>query len=299
MDKKYVTLSLKKRKMQMKKKGLVLEGGGMRCLYTSGILDVMLEHDVTFEGMIGVSAGASFGCNFKSKQNGRALRYNKKFSKHPMYCGLRSWLTTGDLVNHHFAYREVPLVHDPFDFETFMANPMEFHLVCTNVETGEPVYHHLNQGTVEDFLDWVQASASMPLVSNAVSLNGMKLLDGGISNSIPLEYFQGLGYERNVVILTQPEGFFKKKTKLIPLFKLFHKYPAITAAMERRHEMYNAQLEYLMQEEKKGNTLVIYPEDTLQIGRAEMNPEKMDHIYSMGRKKGEEIIIKIIDFLQA
>lgn len=282
----------------MKKHGLVLEGGGMRCLYTAGILDIMMENDVHFDGMVGVSAGASFGCNFKSRQIGRALRYNKAFSKHPLYCGIRSLITTGDLVNRQVAYHDVPILYDKFDFDTFINNPIEFHLVCTDVDTGEPIYKILDKGTVYDFLDWVRASASMPLVSNAVEIEGLKLLDGGISDSIPLKYFQNQGYERNVVILTQPEGFFKKKTKLVPLFKIFHKYPAITDAMARRHEMYNKQLEYLMQEEKKGNTMVIYPECALNIGRAEMNPEKMDKIYDFGRKKGEEILEQVLDFLK-
>lgn len=281
------------------KHGLVLEGGGMRCLYTAGILDVFMEHDITFDGMIGVSAGATFGCNFKSKQIGRALRYNKQFAKHPMYCGVRSLIKTGDLVNKQFAYREVPIKYDPFDFEAFIANPMEFHVVCTDVTTGEPVYKMLKEGTVIDFLDWVQASASMPLVSNAVEKEGLKMLDGGISNSIPLEHFQELGYDRNIVILTQPKGFFKKETKLMPLFRLFHKYPKITEAMARRHEMYNAQLRYIQQEETKGNTLIIYPEHTLSIGRAEMNPEKMDYIYALGRKKGEEVLQQVKNFLKA
>lgn len=281
------------------KHGLVLEGGGMRCLYTSGILDVFMENGITFDGMIGVSAGATFGCNFKSRQIGRALRYNKKFASHPMYCSVRSLIKTGDLVNKQVAYREVPIQHDPFDFETFVNNPMEFHVVCTDVNTGEPVYKVLKEGTVIDFLDWVQASASMPLVSNAVEKEGHLMLDGGISNSIPLEHFQQEGYERNVVILTQPKGFFKKRTKLVPLFRLFHKYPKITEAMARRHEMYNSQLRYLQQEELKGNTLVIYPEQTLAIGRAEMNPEKMEHIYAMGRRKGEEVLQQVSDFLKA
>ena len=270
----------------------------MRCLYTSGILDVFMEHGIRFDGMIGVSAGATFGCNFKSGQNGRALRYNKKFAHHPMYCGFRSWITTGDLVNRQVAYHDVPIIYDPFDFQTFMENPTEFHVVCTDVTNAQPVYEILKDGTVEDFLTLVRASASMPIVSNAVEYKGKKLLDGGISDSIPLKHFQEQGYEKNVVILTQPAGFFKKKTSLIPLFKLFHKYPAITQAMAVRHDMYNAQLEYLQQEVEKGKTLAIYPECKLNIGRAEMNPEKMDVIYAMGRKKGQEVLASVQEFLK-
>ena len=138
----------------------------------------------------------------------------------------------------------------------------------------------------------------MPLVSNAVEIGEYKLLDGGISDSIPLKHFQEEGYAKNIVILSQPAGFRKKQTKLTPIFKLFCKYPAIANAMAHRHEMYNEELDYIKAEEKKGNTYLIYPEMKLDIGRAEMNVEKMDRVYNMGRKKGENILNEVIDFLK-
>lgn len=280
------------------KKGLILEGGGLRCLFTSGILDIFMDHGIQFDGVVGVSAGATFGCNFKSRQRGRALRYNKQFAKHPMYTGIRSWILTGDLVNKQVAYHDVPIYHDIFDFDTFIKNPMEFHCVCTDVFTGEPIYKILEDGTVLDFLDWVRASASMPLVSHPVEKDGHVMLDGGICNSIPLQYFQEQGYERNVVILTQPAGFYKKRTSLVPVFKLFmRKYPKIVDAMAHRHEMYNKQLDYIQAQEKAGNTMLIYPDDTLKIGRVEMNPDKMDIIYNLGVETGEKVWEKVQDFL--
>lgn len=276
--------------------GLVLEGGGLRALFTAGVTDVMMEHGVEFDGLIGVSAGATFGCNYKSRQAGRALRYNLTFKDDPRYMGLRCLLRTGNLVSDEFSYHILPSQLDIFDDEAFSSNPMEFHLVATNAETGEPAYKRIDTMGYEG-LEWLRASASMPMVSNPVELEGMKLLDGGIVDSIPLKYFQSLGYERNVVILTQPKGFFKKKTKLMPLFHLFmRKYPAIIEAMSHRHEMYNAQLRYLEEQERQGRILLIYPDDTLPIGRTEQNEKKMLYVYNMGRKVGEEKLSQIQDF---
>lgn len=281
------------------KKGLVLEGGGLRALFTAGVTDVMMENQIKFDGLIGVSAGATFGCNYKSEQIGRALRYNIAYKDDPRYMSWRSFLKTGDLVGAEFSYHVLPNELDIFDYETFRRNPMEFHIVCTDAETGEPVYKQLDDMTSEG-LDWIRASASMPIVSRPVCLGGRKLLDGGIVNSIPLKHFQELGYERNIVVLTQPKGFFKKRTKLMPLFHLtMRKYPAIIKAMGRRHLMYNEQLRYLAEEERKGNTLLIYPEDTLPIGRTEQNEEKMKKVYMLGRKCAEENLEKIKKFLKA
>jgi len=279
------------------KKGLVLEGGGLRALFTAGVTDVMMENQITFDGMIGVSAGATFGSNYKSGQIGRSLRYNIALKDDPRYISWRSFFKTGDLVGAEFSYHVMPTELDIFDYEAFRQNPMEFHIVCTDAETGEPVYKQLDIMDYEG-LEWVRASASMPIVSKPVPLKGRKLLDGGIADSIPLKHFQELGYERNIVVLTQPKGFFKKRTKLMPLFHLtMRKYPAIIKAMGRRHLMYNEQLRYLAEEEKKGNILLIYPEDALPIGRTELNEEKMRHVYQLGRKTAEEQLLKIKDFL--
>lgn len=280
------------------KKGLVLEGGGLRALFSAGVIDVMMENHITFDGLIGVSAGATFGSNYKSGQIGRALRYNIALKDDPRYISWRSFFKTGDLVGAEFSYHVMPTALDIFDYEAYRQNPMEFHVVCTDAETGEPVYKQLDIMDYEG-LEWVRASASMPIVSKPVPLEGRKLLDGGIVNSIPLKHFQELGYDRNIVVLTQPKGFFKKRTKLMPLFQLtMRKYPAIIKAMGRRHLMYNEQLQYLAEEEKKGNILLIYPEDTLPIGRTELNEEKMRKVYQLGRASAEGRLQEIKNFLQ-
>ena len=280
------------------KTGLGLEGGGMRGLFTAGVMDVMMEHGIRFDGIVGVSAGATFGCNYKSHQIGRVLRYNIRFKDDPRYMSLRSLLQTGDLVGAEFSYHTLPNELDLFDYEAFNADPAEFHVVCTDVLTGEPVYHKT------DFMDdseleWIRASASMPLVSKPVNIGGQLLLDGGISDSIPLRYFQGQGFERNLVILTQPKGFYKKRTKLMPLFHLFSsRYPAIVQTMSRRHLMYNEELAFLEEQERQGNILLIYPQDTLPIGRTEQKEQKMRRVYAMGRQKAEDMLPEIQAFVQ-
>ena len=211
--------------------------------------------------------------------------------------GLRSQLRTGDLVAAKFSYHTLPNELDLFDYETYNSDPAEFHVVCTDVLTGEPVYHRLDKINDQD-LEWIRASASMPLVSRPVSLGGHLLLDGGISDSIPLRYFQEQGFERNVVILTQPKGFYKKRTKLMPLFHLFmRRYPAIVQAMSRRHLMYNDELSYLEEQERRGNILLICPQDTLPIGRTEQTEQKMRRVYGMGRQAGEDMLQAIKEFL--
>ena len=278
------------------KRGLVLEGGAFRGLFTSGIIDVMMAHDVWPDGLIGVSAGAAFGCNYKSRQTGRAIRYNKAYAHDPRYSGIRSLLTTGDYFNAQFAYHTMPRQLDVFDNEAFNANPMQFYAVCTDVETGKAVYKHLEQASDTTY-DWIRASASMPLVSRVIDLEGYKLLDGGVADSIPLAYFESIGYDRNVVILTQPEGYQKEHNKLMPLLRLsLRKYPKMIEALDQRHLMYNRQLDYVSEAEREGRCLVIRPKEHLPIGHISHNPDKMQRVYDMGREEGERRIADIIRF---
>lgn len=266
------------------KTGLVLEGGAMRGLFTAGVMDVMMEHGLKFDGIVGVSAGSSFGCNYKSHQPGRVLRYNMRFHNDPRYMGLRSLLSTGDLVGAEFSYHTLPLQLDIFDSETFEKDPTEFHVVCTDVDTGRPVYYIMDRVDYNS-LEWLRASASMPVVTRPVRVSdGRRMLDGGISDSIPLEYFQRVGFRRNVVVLTQPRDYRKRPAPGWLFRLLMPKTPKIAKAMARRHKMYNAQLDYVSRQASLDNTLVIAPESPLPIGRIEMNPEKMQRVYEMGRE---------------
>lgn len=278
------------------RRGLVLEGGAMRGMFTAGILDVMMEQGIAPDGIIGVSAGAAFGCNYKSRQPGRALRYNIRFARDKRYCSLHSLLTTGDIFNAEFAYHTVPTEHDLFDGETFERNPMEFHLVCTDVDTGRAVYKRCDRSGHE-FFDWVRASASMPVVSRIVELDGFRLLDGGVADSIPLQYFESIGYSRNLVILTQPDGYVKRPGRLMPLIRLaLRKRPEMARAMARRHEMYNAQTEFVRQAEREGRCMVIRPDAPLPIGHISHDPEEMKRVHAIGREMAMRRIEEIRDF---
>ena len=278
------------------KKGLVLEGGAMRGLFTSGILDVMMEAGIEPDGIIGVSAGAAFGCNYKSRQPGRAIRYNTRFARDKRYCSWQSWLKTGDLFNAEFGYHIVPTQYDVFDNQAFNDNPMPFYVVCTDVLTGQPVYKLLMESTPTAY-DWIPASASMPLASRVVEIEGMKLLDGGVADSIPLSYFERIGYERNVVILTQPEGYVKTHNRLMPLMRIaLRKYPRMIEALDRRHLMYNDQLAYVGKAEKEGRCLVIRPQSALPIGHVSHNPDEMRHVYEQGREAGLRYLDRLRDF---
>ena len=278
--------------------GLVLEGGGMRGLFTAGVIDVMMEARIVYDGIIGVSAGACFGCNYKSHQIGRVLRYNMRFCKDTRYMGLRTLLRTGDLVGAEFAYHVLPISLDVFDVERYESDPTEFYLVTTDVHTGEPAYYKMDKVNYNS-LEWLRASASMPIVSRPVKVDdGRVMLDGGISDSIPLKFFNDMGYDKNVVILTQPRDYLKKPTMMWP-FKLFmRKYPKIVNAMASRHDMYNSQLKYVASQVDAGKAFVICPEKELPIGRVCSDREKMQHVYDMGRRACLELLPRLRQFLE-
>ena len=268
----------------------------MRGLFTCGIIDVMMEHSLWPDALIGVSAGAAFGCNYKSRQPGRAIRYNKMFARDPRYSGLRSLITTGDYFNAQFAYHTVPTLYDRFDDDAFNANPMAFYVVCTDVETGLPVYQRLDGSDAETY-DWIRASASMPLASRVVEVGGYKLLDGGVADSIPLQQFERMGYRQNVVILTQPLGYRKRPNPLMPLMRIaLRKYPRMLEAMDQRHLMYNAQLDYVSEAEQAGRCLVIRPDEKIPIGHVCHDPEQMQRVYDMGRDMGHRHLHSLTDF---
>ena len=271
----------------------------MRGMFTAGILDVFMEEGIRFDGTIGVSAGAAFGVNYKSGQIGRAIRYNVRFCRDSRYSGLRCLLRDGNIFSRDFAYDEVPLKHDPFDFEAYSANPMPFYLVCTDVETGKPVYHRY-LGWDDHGFEWIRASSSMPVVSQMVEIDGRKMLDGGISDSIPLPFFESLGYNRNVVILTQPPMYEKKENGLLFLIRImYRKYPQLVKAMEERHLAYNAALQYIEEKEKSGEILVIRPDAPLPASRVEKNPARLLAAYEVGRAKGWEQLESVRLFLGA
>ena len=280
-----------------RKTGLVMEGGAMRGMFTAGVLDVMMENGIDFDGAMGVSAGAVFGCNFKSKQIGRSIRYNLRFCDDPRYCSLESLMKTGDLYGVQFCYDEIPNKLDPFDVKTYRENPMPFYAVCTNVETGKAIHKRLDNGDARD-MEYFRASASMPVVSRIVEVDGYKLLDGGITDSIPLLSMERRGYPRNVVILTQPLGFVKKKSGMLPLLRVtMRDYPYTIKAMEVRHIRYNRQAAYVRQQELAGNAFVIRPPHSLDISRTEHDPAELRRVYDIGRAEIESRLTEMKEFL--
>ena len=279
------------------KTGLVLEGGAMRGLFSAGVTDVMMENKISFDRLVGVSAGAAFGCNYKSGQNGRAVRYNTRFAKDKRYCSMQSLVRTGDLFGARFCYHTVPNKLDVFDRKAFDNSPMEFYVVCTDCSTGLPVYHRCDKAGDTCF-EWIRASASMPLVSKPVELDGKPLLDGGISDSIPLRFMLREGFERNVGVLTQPRDFEKQPASLMPLMKLsLRKYPNLLAAMKNRHNNYNLSRRLVFAEEKAGRAFVICPDEPLPIGRIEHDADKMLNAYNLGRAMGERRLAELKEFL--
>ena len=280
------------------KTGLVLEGGGIRGIFSAGVLDVLMEEGIEFDGGIGVSAGAAFGCNYKSRQPRRAIRYNLKYAKDPRYSSMRSLLSTGDLFNAQFCYHEIPEKLDPFDWKAFRENPMEFYLVCTDVETGKPVYHLCDNDGDYEMLEWFRASGSMPMVSRVVELGGYKLLDGGISDSIPLRFMEEQGYERNVVILTRPAGYAKHSSKMMGVMsRALKDYPETVKALENRHVMYNQEVAYVRKREAGKYALVIRPDSEIDVGRVEHDRIKIREAYKAGRKAARRRLPEIRRFL--
>lgn len=272
------------------KLGLVMEGGAMRGMFTAGVLDVFMENGITFDGAIGVSAGATFGCNIKSGQIGRALRYNCKYCNDSRYGSVKSFLKTGDIFDVEFCYHTIVKELDKWDSDAFAKNPMEFWCVATDVETGEARYHKMSDGLDHD-IEWIRASASIPIASNIVEIDGYKLLDGGVADSVPLEFFENQGYEKNVVILTQPDDYRKKKYKTIPWAKRKYKdYPKFIETFSNRHIRYNDNIEYIRQKEKAGSAFVIRPAKKLDVSSAEKNPEKLKGAYNDGRVAAYEAI---------
>ena len=279
--------------------GLVLEGGGMRGLFTAGVTDVMMENGISYGALVGVSAGACFGCNYKSNQPGRVLRYNLAYCKDPRYCSFRSLWKTGNLFGTDFCYYELPDRLDVFDVEAFEKNPMEFYMVCTDVETGTPVYHRCASTRNPNEMEWMRASSSLPLVAQIVEIDDMKLLDGGIADSVPLRFSEKMGYEKNVVVLTQPDGYVKKPASLMGLIRRrFKAYPNLLKAMEERHEMYNDTIAYIEEQERAGHTFVIRPPMALPVGRIEHNPKKLKQAYQMGRDAANLVLPMLKAFVE-
>lgn len=275
---------------------LVLEGGAMRGIYTAGVLDIFLDNNIKFDGVIGVSAGAIHGSTYIAGQNGRSIRYYKKYCRDRRFMSIHSFVTTGSMVGKQFCYDELPNVLDPFDYEAFKNSDTDFYLVCTDIEKGKPVYVKCDD--IKSQMDYLRASASMPIVSEIVEAGGRKLLDGGVTDSIPLRAAQKLGYDRIVVVQTQMRDYAKTpEGGRIPRL-LYRKYPELVKAVENRHTMYNAEKKYAEQLADSGEIIVIQPTRLIKISRTEKNPDVINEMYLLGRHDAEAAIDKVTEFIR-
>lgn len=279
--------------------GVVLEGGGMRGLFTAGVIDVWMEHGITAAEVVGVSAGATFGCNFKSRQIGRARRYNERFCADPRYSGFKNLLTTGDLYSKDFAYGEVPWVHDPFDLDTFERSPMRFFTTSTDLASGEAVYHELS-GDGGDIIEWIRSSASIPVLSRPVERDGRLLLDGGVADSIPLDWMLARGHQKTVLVLTQPQGYRKEPNAIMPFLRLwFRHYPQFVAQLANRHERYNATLDTIERLEQTGEIFVVRPSSSVKTPAVVRDPAVLEEVYQRGRADAEAALAGLVAYLDA
>lgn len=276
------------------KVGLVLEGGAMRGMYTAGVLDVFLDNSIEIDKIVGVSAGVLFGVNYISKQKGRTIRYNKKFAKDKRYMGVKSLLTTGNIINKEFAYYEIPFKIDIFDEETFEKSKSEIYATLTNVETGMPEYFKVNN--VFEEMELMRATSALPFVSKIIEWKGKKYLDGGISESIPVEKCKSLGCDKIIVVLTRTIDY--RKTKRKNLSKIvYRKYPNLVKSINNRYKNYNETLEKISKLEENKEIFVIRPSHDLKIKRIERDEEKLQAMYDLGIRDCENNLEELKKYL--
>ncbi|MCM3441720.1 patatin-like phospholipase family protein [Metabacillus halosaccharovorans] len=262
--------------------GLVLEGGGMRGVYTAGVLEVFMEQDLYLPYVIGVSAGACFGASYLSRQRGRNRKVNIDYVTHPKYLSLQNYIKHRQLFGMDFIFDEIPNLLVPFDYDTFYKCTEEFVITATDCQTGQPVYFN-KKDYGKDMLTVIRASSSLPFIAPVVEYKGKHLLDGGITDSIPIKKAEEDGNKRNIIVLTREESYFKKKSNIRWLMnKSYRQYPKLIEAILTRYKMYNETLEHIKEQEKEGKIFVIRPSSKLKVGRIERNQTKLENLYMMG-----------------
>lgn len=280
----------------MYKGGLVLEGGGMRGIYTAGVLDFFIDKDIYFENTYGVSAGICHACSYLAKQRNRAYRVNVDYLDDKRYASFYSLVTTGDYFGAKMLYDEIPNRLYPFDKKTYELFEGNLYAVVTNMETGKAEYIKLED--MDKDIVYVRASSSLPLLSRIVEVDGKKYLDGGISDSIPINRAMEDGNEKNVIVLTQPDGYRKEKNKLLPVMKIkYKKYPNFINSMANRHINYNNSLDKIESEVSNGRAFVIRPSVDMSIDRLEKNRDKLDELYNLGYNDAKKSYDKLLNFI--
>ena len=278
-----------------RKSALVLEGGAMRGMYTSAVLDVLMDEGIKVDAIYATSAGVLFGVNYISGQRGRAIRYNKRFSRDKRYMGVHSLLTTGNIINKEFAFYKVPFKLDVFDDEAYMRSNTKMVATVTNVDTGGVEYIEVK--SVFEQMEVLRAASAMPYVSHMVELNGQFYLDGGLADSIPLKKCQEDGYERIIVVETRPKGY--RKLKPTPIFakKFYAKYPNLVETINNRYIGYNAILKEIDELDERNEIVLVQPSRELHLGRVESNPNRLQEMYDLGIEDAKRLLPRIKEFL--
>lgn len=280
----------------MNKTCLVLEGGAMRGMYTAGVLDTLMQNNIKFDAIIGVSAGALFGINYKSNQKGRAYRYNMRYINDKEYIGLYSYLTTGNIMNKSFCFDKLVNELDKFDYQAFKNNKTKFYVVVTNLLTGTPEYQELTDLNDQNQMEYLRASGSMQYVSKPVKINNNYYLDGATGDSIPIKYMEKLGFNRIIVVGTRPEGY-QKQYKPQPSKIFYKKYPKFIKALSNRPSMYNETIKYIEKKANNHEIIFIRPSQDLKVKRIEKNKKKLSSLYTLGQNNTKEIISTINKYL--
>lgn len=279
----------------MKKTALVLEGGAMRGMYSAAVLDVLMEEGIKVDAIYATSAGVLFGVNYISGQRGRAIRYNKRFSRDKRYMGIYSLVTSGNVINKDFAFYEVPFTLDVFDDEAYMNSDVKMVATVTNVHSGGVEYIEVK--SVLKQMEVLRAASAMPFVSQMVELDGRLYLDGGLSDSIPLKKCQADGYERIIVVETRPKGYRKSKSSSLPAKLFYSKYPNLVETINNRYSAYNDILQEIDDLDARGEIVLVQPSKELHLGRIESDPERLQEMYDLGIGDAKALLPRIKQFL--
>lgn len=281
----------------LKQTGLVLEGGGMRGVYTAGVLEYFLEQQLFFPYVIGVSAGACNAASYLSRQQGRNKKVNIEYINHPNYLSYKNLWRKRQLFDMDFIFHELPTKYVPFDFDAYRSGAERFVVGTTDCKTGQLVYFE-KQETENKVLTLLKASSSLPFVAPIMEFCGKKLLDGGISDPIPVRKALNDGCEKAVIILTRNQGYEKKKSKVgWAVTRAYCQYPQLAEQMLKRYEVYNETIQYIEAKEKEGKLFVIRPTEPLQVGRIEKDQQKLEQLYNQGYLDTQRQYEDILKFL--
>ena len=264
-----------------KKTGLVLEGGGLRGVFTCGVLDCFMDHGIRFPLTVGVSAGACNGLSYMSGQRGRAKASNIDLMEKHHYIGFRYLLTQRCIMDFKLLFEDFPEKIIPYDYEAYFTNPDRFVMVTTNCLTGGAEYFE-EKSSAKRVMEIVRASSSLPFVSPVTYVDGVPMLDGGIADSIPVQYAMSQGYDKLVVILTRNKGYRKKDSKIHASKVFYRKYPNLQKSISERNAVYNKTMDIIEKLEEKGKITVIRPIKPIEVSRMEKNTAKLLSLYQEG-----------------